>query len=178
MENTKDKITFDHIHKILKETRCLNREQLQDAAKWKTKRVSKIVNSNPKDVVNAVTTLALSIPDEHMKLKIGILCSLYGIGIPRASAILAMSEPEKYGVIDRYAWKAITGKQRLGFSIRHWDQYLRNIRELAERHGKTPRQIDMALMMYGQRAPTLLCWKYPHGPRCYILLSNISVGTG
>jgi diketogulonate reductase-like aldo/keto reductase len=148
-EGSEDKKTFDEIHEILIKNGCLNNKQLYQVARWKTQRVSKIVKNNPDDIVKNITAFALKVSDE--KYKIRILCNLYGIGVPRASAILTMYNPETYGVIDVNAWYALTGKERLGFNSEDWIWYLGQIKELAKKHNKTPRQIDMALMIYGQK---------------------------
>jgi len=103
--------------------------------------------------VKDVTELALKIPNDenNEKFKVRILCTLDGIGIPRASAILTMDNPDAYGIIDVNAWFALTGKEKIGFNEKDWIRYLKQIKGLAKRHGKTPRQIDMALMKYGQK---------------------------
>lgn len=148
-EGVKDRVTFEKIHEALLKNGFLDGEQLYQVARWKTPRVSKIVKNNNNNMVKKVTAFALQLPNE--KYKIRILCSLDGIGIPRASTILAMSDPKKYGVIDINAWFALTGEKRQGFGDNHWIWYLEQIRKLAKKHAKTPRQIDMALMKYGQK---------------------------
>src|SRR3972149_6070413 len=90
-----DKKTFDEIHSMLSKNGFLNKEQLYEVAYWKTHRKSKIVKNeknNPDEIVKDVTELALKITNDEYneKYKIRILCSLDGIGIPRASAILTM----------------------------------------------------------------------------------------
>jgi len=105
-EGKKDKETFDKIHKALEKNGFLTKEQLYKVARWKTPRVSKVVKRNPDSIVKSITAFALKTSNE--KYKIRILCSLDGIGIPRASAILTMSNPQKYGVIDVNAWLALT----------------------------------------------------------------------
>ena len=148
-----DKKTFDEIHSMLSKNGFLNKEQLYEVAYWKTHRKSKIVKNNPDEIVKDVTELALKITNDEYneKYKIRILCALDGIGIPRASTILTMDNPDEYGIIDFYAWLALNGKEKIGFNENEWIKYLKRIKGLAKKHGKTPRQIDMALMKYGQR---------------------------
>jgi hypothetical protein len=151
-----DKKTFENIHSELLKNRFLNREQLYKIAYWKTPRKSKIVKkeeNNPDKIVKDVTELVLKIPNDEKteKYKIRILCTLDGVGIPRASTILTMDNPDEYGIIDVNAWFALTGKEKIGFNEKDWITYLKQIKGLAKKHGKTPRQIDMALMKYGQK---------------------------
>lgn len=148
-EGVKDKKIFEEIHRALLKKGFLNSKQLYEVARWKTPRTSKIVKKNPDGVVKDITDFALKTSNE--KYKIRILCSLDGIGIPRASAILTMSNPEKYGIIDINVWLALTGKKKQGFNENDWIWYLKQIRRMAKKYGKTPRQIDMALMKHGQR---------------------------
>ena len=152
----KDKKNFANIHSALLKNRFLNKEQLFEVAYWKTRRKSKIVKNeenNPDKIVKDVTELALKITNDEYneKYKIRILCTLDGIGIPRASTILTMDNPDEYGIIDVNAWLALTGEKKIGFNENDWIKYLKQIKGLAKKHGKTPRQIDMALMKYGQR---------------------------
>ena len=69
-------------------------------------------------MIRTVTGAALSIihPDEdyETELRLNILCSIRGVGVPVASAILALVFPDKYAVMifeggDRYLMK----KERL-----------------------------------------------------------------
>jgi hypothetical protein len=144
-----DKEKFHEMHDILSKNKCLNLCQLYQIALWKTKRSSKIVKHNPDEVVKGITELALKLTDERFKVR--CLCVLKGIGVPRASAILAMYDPKRYGVIDVNAWYALTGKKKVSFNDEDWIYYLEQIRRLARKHAKTPREIDMALMKYGQK---------------------------
>jgi hypothetical protein len=148
-QEKKDKETFDRISEILSSGGVLTVKELYDVASWKTQRVSKRVKENNSDpFVGSIIAFALKIPDE--KYKIRPLCSLHGIGVPRASAILSMSDPKRYGVIDANAWYSLTGKEKRSFNADDWMSYLSEIRKLAGMHQKTPRKIDMALMKHGQ----------------------------
>lgn len=149
-DGVKDRETFEKINEALLRNGFLNREQLYKVARWKTPRASEIVKrTNTDSMVKSITAFAVKLSEG--KYKIRILCSLDGIGIPRASAILAMSNLQRYGVIDINAWLTLTDKKKQGFSDNDWIWYLEQIRKLAKKHGKTPRQIDMALMKYGQK---------------------------
>ena len=149
----KDRKTFENTHIELLENKFLTKQQLFDIAYWKTHRKSKIVKDNPEEIVKDVTELVLKMANDKKieKFKIRMLCTLDGIGIPRASTILTMNNPDEYGIIDVYAWFALYGKDKKGFDENDWIEYLERIRQLAEKHGKTAREIDMALMKYGQK---------------------------
>jgi len=140
---------FDRIHQTILKRGALSLEDLYDVAYWKSRRASKQVRTkNPDRVVRMITSFALKMPNERFKIR--LLSTLEGIGVRRASAILAMSNPEKYGVMDENAWYALTGEQRSVFNDNDWIWYLREIRRLSKKFRRTPREIDLVLMKYGQ----------------------------
>jgi len=59
-----------------------------------------------------------------------------------ASAILTFYNPNKYGVIDIYAWKALYDEQRKSgdFKPEEYVRYLKDIREIATKCNMIPRQ--------------------------------------
>jgi len=128
--------------------RGFDKETLTRLAVWKARsRVKPLVERNSEANIRMVTAFAFGIHDERMKIR--ILCCLDGVSIPMASAILTAWDPESYGIIDVYAWRACSGENRAPTED-NWIAYLNEIRMMAARHHKTPRQIDMALVTYGQ----------------------------
>jgi hypothetical protein len=148
-KGSRSKKRFERIHRVILKRKALNLHELYDAAHWKSPRASKRVRTqNPDRVVRLITKFALKMSDERFKIR--LLSTLDGIGVPRASAILAMSDPKKYGVIDTNAWYALTGKYRSSFDDDDWMWYLCQIRRLARKFRKTAREIELALWEYGK----------------------------
>jgi hypothetical protein len=74
------------------------------------------------------------------------------VGIPRASAILTLIDPQRYGVIDIRAWRvlralgAVNGNRRgQGFTPRQWERYLAVLRDLAQRLRMSVRAVEHTL---------------------------------
>jgi hypothetical protein len=88
------------------------------------------------DLIRSATEEALAPPvladDSDLEARLAALCSLGGVRIRVASAILALVYPEHYGVIDKRNWKALDlGDQPRPFRAEHYRRYLRELRRLA-----------------------------------------------
>lgn len=98
------------------------------------------------DSVELITRDAFLISDERLKME--KLCSLKGVAIPTASAILTIPFPDKYAVIDI---RCIEMLQELEYSVHktitisNWLKYLNVMRTLARDNEVSPREIDKAL---------------------------------
>lgn len=134
----------------------LTSEEFDEILHWKLRdqyrRQAERRKVNTKDVIRTVTGAALSIthPDEdyEIELRLGILCCLRGVGVPVASAILALVFPEKYAVIDFRGWRQIFNEERSTFSISDYKRYLREIKRLAAELGWSVQEVDLAIWEY------------------------------
>jgi len=123
-------LTFDEFYKI-----CM----------WKSARQKQNYLKNKK-TIKLVTKKVFSIDDENIKIQ--KLCGLKGVGIPTASAILAIVYPDKYAVIDI---RCIEMLQHLGYEIKktitvkNWIKYISIVRTIAVDQKITPREVDKAL---------------------------------
>lgn len=126
----------------------LTKAEFLAICKLKSKRQAKILQENPEQSIIKVTELAFQMArDPHAQ--IGALRSLKGVAVPRASCLLAWVFPEKYPVIDWRGWAVL---YRYGLVDRnpggrnlqpqHWVDYLKVVREIAQRHKQTPMMID------------------------------------
>jgi len=108
--------------------------------------------ANTDDVIRVVTGAALSIehPDKdyEIELRFGILCTLRGVGVPVASAILALVFPERYAVIDFRGWRQVFGEERTAFSVSDYKRYLREIQNLAQELEWPVQEVDLAIWEY------------------------------
>lgn len=123
-------MTFDDFYKI---------------AMWKSARQKPKYLQN-KSSVESISKEAFSLSDESERME--NLCSLKGVGIPTASAILTIVYPDNYAVIDV---RCIEMLQELGYSIKktitlnNWLKYLDIVRKIAKENSITAREVDKAL---------------------------------
>lgn len=82
-----------------------------------------------------------------------VLTWLKGIGIPTASAVLAVADPKLFGIVDFRVWDVLRrwqptrfpSKDRGHWPIRYFLRCLVTMRELAQASGLSCREVDMAL---------------------------------
>lgn len=105
--------------------------------------------ANTDEVIRAVTGVALTVthpdPNYELELRVGLLCTLRGVAVPVASAILTLVFPEAYGVIDFRVWRQVFDDERSGFSIPDYQRYLNVIRSLAQELDWTVQEVDLAI---------------------------------
>jgi 2C-methyl-D-erythritol 2,4-cyclodiphosphate synthase len=70
------------------------------------------------------------------------------VGVPVASAILALVFPEKYSVIDFRGWRQVFGEERTTFSVSDYRRYLTEIQKLAQELGWIVQEVDLAIWEY------------------------------
>ena len=92
---------------------------------------------------------------EYEKRRIELLTSLKGVRIPTASAILMLTNPKSYGVIDIRVWQllylydAVTSNPSgMNFSFNNWFHYLQKLRYWAKAFNVSARQIERTLFEY------------------------------
>lgn len=131
----------------------LTSKEFEEILQWKLHgqygRQEQRRKANTEDVIRTVTSAALSIvhPDEdyEIELQVGILCCIRGVGVPVASAILALVFPEKYAVIDFRGWRQVFSEERTTFSISDYKRYLCEIKRLAAELEWPVQEVDLAI---------------------------------
>ncbi|MBO3758046.1 MAG: hypothetical protein JTT14_02940 [Candidatus Brockarchaeota archaeon] len=102
-----------------------------------------------KEIEN-VTREAFKLAEEgDVEKAIEKLDDLYGIDVRTASAILTFYNPQKFGVIDKNAWKTLYDEDKNSFEVQDYMKYLRDIRGLAKKCNMTARGVDVALWYIG-----------------------------
>jgi len=92
-------------------------------------------------------------PMFNAKVRAGLLACLPGVGLGVASAILALTFPEEYGVIDFRVWKVIFNEDRRQFVMSDYTRYLERIRDCAHRVGWQAQQVDFFSWKYYETLP-------------------------
>jgi hypothetical protein len=128
----------------------LERGELAKIAYWKSPRVKSFISLNSPKKVKRVTRKAFATRNERQR--IDLLTSLHGVGLPVASAILMLTHPKQYPVIDTRVWewllhygKVHTNLKANRFRFREWEAYLEVIGKYAEELECTPRDIERTL---------------------------------
>jgi hypothetical protein len=155
----------EKIKKILAELRLvrdpffLTLSEFDMILRWKLRqqygRQQSIRSFNTDEIIRQVTGLALSIlhtdNEYELELRIKILCSLRGVEIPIASAVLALTFPNQFAVIDYRGWRQIFGNKPYSCTINNYKTYMREIRRLSEELGWPVQEVDLAIWEYDRR---------------------------
>jgi hypothetical protein len=128
----------------------LTRKELILVCRWKSARaLGQIIRNSPARVAR-ISGLAFQAPTETEKIE--RLMLLRGVGVPMASALLMLTFPRRYPVLDIRVWqllhamKAVNGNPAgVGFTCQHWVCYLDLVRSLARKLGVKPRSVELAL---------------------------------
>jgi hypothetical protein len=100
---------FRVISPVLRRRGHLTREELLTIGRWKSPRARSRLEENGAKRVRAITSMALA---PNALERSSVLMALSGVGIPIASAILAIWDPHNYTVFD---WRATETLRRAGY---------------------------------------------------------------
>lgn len=134
-------------------------QEFDDVLRWKLRGqygrqfTSRLVNTDA--VVRSVTSLGLTVSHEdqeyELELRMGVLCSLRGVAVPVASAVLALVYPNEYAVIDFRGWRQVFDEDRRTFSISNYRRYMGQVRRLAQELHWPVQEVDLAIWEYDRR---------------------------
>ncbi len=128
-----------------------NRTDFLDLCYWKTPRSQPLVKSNKDGFIVEVTRIALSTPDEQLRIE--ILTLLKGVSWPTASVLLHFGHSDPYPIIDfRTLWSVGIEKPLQKYDFDFWWQYVQFCRQLVAEIGLSIREIDRALWQYSKES--------------------------
>ena len=120
---------------------------------WKSPRPKNLYLSNSEEEIIKISRKVFS--TNYEKRKIDLLTRLKGIRIPAASAILMLTNPQNYGVIDIRVWQVMYryGSVKVkptgtNFSFNNWFYYLMKLRYFAKMFDVTVRDIERTIFYY------------------------------
>jgi hypothetical protein len=131
----------------------LTGEELNRVFRWKLRgqheRMAAQRARNTEAAYRAISEAVFQIVDPDLEyesvVRLGLLTALTGVGVPIASAVLAVAEPQKYCIVDRRGWRALFGKERESFSpIDYWS-YRTAVAQLGTELGWTLQETDVAI---------------------------------
>lgn len=133
----------------------LNKDEMIDICYWKSPRAIWHIKSNSKSAIKKQTQLAFLSRSEETKIV--ELTKLKGVSIPMASAVLMLTNPKRYGVIDIRVWEVLfamgtikTNPQGVNFKFNEWYRYLVIIRYYSNKFKVSSRDIERILFTVHQ----------------------------
>lgn len=127
---------------------CLSYEAFIKIAEWKTERQKARYPLN-RGYVEDVTALAFRQTDEARK--IALLCTMNGVHVPVASALLHFGHDASYPIMDRYAVQTLWRSGATACQIWNWPRYVDECRAAAAYYGVSVRDLDKALWQLPER---------------------------
>ena len=128
----------------------LTKPQLVTVCRWKSARAIKHIRRNRETTIRRMTKAAFRTRSERKKLD--FLTRLNGVSVPMASAILMLTNPRRYGVIDIRVWQLLynmgtvtTNPDGVGFDFKQWYRFLKVIRYFAGKYNVSARDIERTL---------------------------------
>jgi hypothetical protein len=128
----------------------LTKPELVRVCMWKSARAIRHIRRNSAYAVVKATRAAFGTRSEQRRL--AHLTSLHGVSIPMASAILMLTNPVRYGVIDIRVWQLLfrtgavdTNADGVGFNFKEWYRFLIIIRYFAGKYNVKSRDVERTL---------------------------------
>lgn len=147
---------FDKISKA-KEKGYLTKDEFVEICNWKSSRPKRHYLKNSEEVIKEISKKVLASNSEDEKIE--LLTSLKGVGIPVASAILTLLNPENYGVIDIRVWQLLynygevnTNPKGQTLTIDNWKTFLILLRKYATQFNMKVRDIELILFFHHREA--------------------------
>ena len=133
----------------------LTKPDLVNVCRWKSARAIRHIQRNHPGTIRRVTKSVFATRSEQKKLS--LLTTLHGVGIPMASALLMLTNPRRYGVIDIRVWQLLhktgtvsTNETGIGFHYKEWSRYLTILRFYAGKYNVGARDIERTLFQVHQ----------------------------
>ncbi len=153
---SRDMHGLDHVLRRFSTARhvgSISRARLWRIGYVKSTRKSELLKSNDSIEVRNVTAEAFRVGDERRRIE--LLCSLQGVSVPRASAVLSWTHPDIWPVIDQRAWRTLRRfdvvtcyNKGTGLGPIQWAAFVKAIAALQgalKDKELTPQQIDRVL---------------------------------
>ncbi len=130
--------------------RGFTRGEFLAMCRWKSPRSIRHCERNSARSIQSVSRRVFSTRNERKRIE--LLTSLHGVGIPTASALLTLTNPAMYGVIDIRVWQLLyrlgsvhQNARGQGFRFEQWLEYLMILRNHAKRLHVPVRLVELTL---------------------------------
>lgn len=129
----------------------LTKTEFLEICLWKSRRPKNLYNSNEEIKIKQITQNVFNQNDEIEK--INLLIKLKGVSIPTASAILSVTNPQEYPIIDIRCVEALKELELISWktiNTNNWIDYLKIIREFSKKYKKSAREIEQGLFAFNR----------------------------
>ncbi len=134
----------------------LTKDEFLKIGMWKSPRPKQLYLKNSEEEIISTSKEVLS--TDYEKRKLELLDKLKGVSILTASAILTLTDPKNYGVIDIRVWQILFlyGSVKVkptgtNFSFENWYNYLMKLRYYAKRFNVSARDIELTIFMHHKK---------------------------
>jgi hypothetical protein len=142
--------------RVVRRRGYLTKSEFLAICRWKSPRAIRHYVKNSPHRIRRQSALAFASRDERARFE--ALTALDGVGAPVASAILALTDPRRYGVIDIRVWQLLhdlgsvrTKPGGVGFTFNEWHAFLTTLRPHAKRLGVSVRTVEYTLFCYHRK---------------------------
>lgn len=165
-DDTPDTLQLIDELRVVRQRGYLTRREFLTVCRWKSPRSIRHCMKNSPARIRRQSAIALASRSEQVRFD--ALTALDGVGAPTASAILTLTDPRRYGVMDIRVWQLLfefgsvrTKPGGAGFNFSHWHLYLVTLRGHAKQLGATVRAVEYSLFLYHQRVREGVLYKRP-----------------
>jgi hypothetical protein len=132
----------------IKTAKFATQDEFLALCEWKSSRPRPHFRKNSDDFIRATTYVALSSPNE--RLRIEVLTLLTGVSWPIASVILHWCHASPYPILDFRALWSLGINKPPSYDFDFWWAYTRFCRNLGQEAGVSMRVLDRALWQYSK----------------------------
>ena len=157
--NTKEEPKTFTLMKELKPVKIrgyFTKEEFLQMGMWKSSRPKRNYQNNSEENIKQVSKGVFS--TRYEKRRIDLLTSLNGVSIPVASAILTLTDPKNYGVIDIRVWQILYEYDSVkikpsgtNFNFNNWYNYLMKLRYYAKKFKVKTRDVERTLFYHHRK---------------------------
>ncbi|MBI3734083.1 MAG: hypothetical protein HY259_11605 [Chloroflexi bacterium] len=145
-ERLEEEIIVDDVAPRARAAGYFTKEQFLKVCYWKTPRSRPHCEKNSAEYVREVTRIALSTPNEQLRIE--ALTLLQGVGWPTASVFLHFGYADLYPIMDYRALWSLNIEVPPYYDFAFWWSYTECCRVLAKDWQVTMRTLDRALWQY------------------------------
>ncbi len=149
-----DSLRGEFSHKLnSRKEKFLDSKEFEQILCWKldtqAHRSKQLRLVNVDGLVIPITKAYFNLKSENFEyeteVKIKLLTSLKGVGTPLASAVMAITEPQKYCIVDSVLWEFIFNEEKSSFTTNDYLKFHKVILELSEKLDRDVQKTEFTL---------------------------------